>query len=111
MAKAKCELGMIGLGTMGRNLLLNLVDHGFNAACFDRNPAKAMAFCREEAEGRVEAGTTLRKLAALLKRPRVIMLLVPAGPPVDEVLKKVAPHLAKGDIVIDGGNSHSGLCT
>lgn len=106
MAKAKGELGMIGLGTMGRNLLLNLVDNGFNVACFDRTPAKALAFAKEEAEGRVEAGTTLPKLVALLKRPRVVMMLVPAGKPVDEVLKQIVPHLAKKDIVIDGGNSH-----
>ncbi len=105
-AKVKCELGMIGLGTMGRNLLLNLVDHGFPVACFDRNPDQAKTFAREEAEGRVEAATTLPMLAALLKRPRVVMLLVPAGAPVDEVLKKIVPHLAPGDIVIDGGNSH-----
>lgn len=100
------QFGMIGLGTMGRNLLLNISEKGFRTAGFDIDPAKRQLLIAE-AEGRpVIAAENLAELVADLEQPRIIMLLVPAGPIVDSVIDDLLPHLQPGDIVIDGGNSH-----
>ena len=107
MSDASYDFGMIGLGVMGRNLLLNLADHGFAAIGFDKDSNKAALL-----ESSATANTTVRgagTLAAMvqqLKTPRKIMMLVPAGPIVDSVISDLLPLLEKGDIVIDGGNSH-----
>ena len=99
------ELGMIGLGVMGRNLLLNLADHGFPVAGWDQDLAKVEAL-RQEGRGLpVTPAETLEDLLAGLRSPRAVMLLVPAGAPVDEVIAGLAPRLAPGDLIIDGGNS------
>ncbi|REJ78845.1 MAG: NADP-dependent phosphogluconate dehydrogenase [Acidobacteria bacterium] len=100
------EFGMVGLGTMGRNFLLNVAEQGFTASGYDLDPQKTAALNSEtegfEVEGFSELGPFLESLAA----PRKIMLLVPAGKPVDSVISALQPHLAEGDIIIDGGNSH-----
>jgi 6-phosphogluconate dehydrogenase len=102
----RVELGMIGLGVMGRNLLLNMADHGFPVAGYDLDPAKVEAL-RQEGKGLDLAGADdLRDLLAGLRRPRAVMLLVPAGAPVDAVIGQLAPLLEPGDLIIDGGNSH-----
>ncbi len=91
---------------MGRNFLLNVADHGYSAAGLDKDEAKAEAL-REEAGSRKVAGTTdMAEFVGLLRSPRRIMLLVPAGKAVDAVLKDLLPHLSAGDLIIDGGNSH-----
>src|SRR5438105_13965535 len=100
MANQLSDIGMIGLGVMGRNLLLNMADHGF----------KVIGYKSEEKVGKLEAdaipGTvvkgvnTLQDLIKMLVVPRKIMLLVPAGDPVDEVIETLLPLLEKGDIVI-----------
>ena len=101
------DFGMIGLGVMGRNLLLNMADHGFAAIGFDKDPAKGTLL-----ESSATAGTTVKGVGSLaemvqqLKKPRKIMMLVPAGPIVDSVINDLLPLLEEGDIVIDGGNSH-----
>lgn len=101
------DFGMIGLGVMGRNLLLNMADHGFAAIGFDKDAAKATLL-----ESSATAGTTVKGVASLaemvqqLKTPRKLMMLVPAGPIVDTVINDLLPLLEKGDIIIDGGNSH-----
>ena len=101
----KLHFGMIGLGTMGRNLLLNLADHGYSVAGYDKNPEQVQRLEKEKANDQVHGFTTLDAFLDALQSPRVVMMLVPAGPIVDAVIADLAPHLAKGDILIDGGNS------
>lgn len=97
---------MIGLGTMGRNLLLNMAEHGFNVAGYDIN-AGQVATLEKEGEGSPVRGfTSLPDMIQSLKPPRALMMLVPAGKAVDSVISGLIPLLDKGDIIIDGGNSH-----
>jgi len=99
------DFGMIGLGVMGRNFLLNVADNGFSIAGLDNNKEQAKAL-EEEAEGKTVLGTTdMKKFVASLKKPRKIMLLVPAGRVVDIVIDGLLKHVEKGDLIIDGGNS------
>jgi 6-phosphogluconate dehydrogenase len=101
------DFGMIGLGVMGRNLLLNMADHGFSVVGFDLDKEKTSLL-----ESTASAGTTVKGVATLeemvqsLRSPRKMMMLVPAGKPVDVVLAGLLPLLSPGDVVIDGGNSH-----
>jgi 6-phosphogluconate dehydrogenase len=107
MDKNLYDFGMIGLGTMGSNLLLNMADHGFSVIGYDKNAEKTKAFEKSATEGTTVKGVnTLEELISQLKTPRKIMMLVPAGKPVDSVISELKPLLQKGDIVIDGGNSH-----
>jgi 6-phosphogluconate dehydrogenase len=107
MAKrSDCDIGMIGLGTMGRNLVLNMADHGFPVAGYDRDPAQVDKLESEAAGRSVRGARTLKEFVGLLRKPRTVMLLVPAGKVVDQVIADVAPLLTKGDLIIDGGNSH-----
>lgn len=102
----KFDFGMVGLGVMGRNFLLNVADHGFSALGLDLDAEKAKAL-EKEGEGRTVKGTTsTEEFVAGLKTPRRIMLLVPAGKVVDSVIESLLPHLDQGDMIIDGGNSH-----
>ena len=100
------QFGMIGLGTMGRNFLLNVAEHGFSCVGFDLDVSKVELLNTEGAEYTVEGVKTLEDFIASLSKPRKIMMLVPAGKIVDGVIESLLPHLDKGDIVIDGGNSH-----
>ena len=98
---------MIGLGTMGRNLLYNINDHGFGVAGFDTNNSQVDTLIEESSVGKKIVGTTvLKEFIDFLKQPRVIMLLVPAGKIVDSVIEEIKPFLAKDDLLIDLGNSH-----
>ena len=98
---------MVGLGVMGQNLLLNMADHGFEVIGFDKDPLKTSAFEAAATKGTiVKAVTTLSDMVRQLQPPRKIMLLVPAGKIVDLVIENLLPLLEKGDIIIDGGNSH-----
>lgn len=104
--KLHCEIGMVGLGVMGRNLLLNMADHGFLAAGLD-NDAKQVDSLRQESEQRsIHATIDIKEFIKFLRRPRAIILLVPAGAPVDSVIKTLLPHLEPGDLLIDAGNSY-----
>ena len=103
---AKAQFGMIGLGTMGRNFLLNVAEHGFSCVGYDLDEAKRSLLIEEGSGFDVNAAVDLTTFLAALDAPRKIMLLVPAGPIVDAVINDLVPHLAAGDIVIDGGNSH-----
>jgi 6-phosphogluconate dehydrogenase len=99
------DFGMIGLGVMGRNFILNVADHGFSAIGLDTDAAKSAAL-HQEGSGKPVKGTTSREeFVASLKSPRKIMMLVPAGAPVDAVIEDLLPLIDKGDLLIDGGNS------
>ncbi|HEY0160959.1 MAG TPA: NADP-dependent phosphogluconate dehydrogenase [Thermoanaerobaculia bacterium] len=100
-----CDVAMIGLGVMGSNLALNIEDHGFSVALWNREPENTLRFCEANKGKRFNATTTLEELTAALVRPRRIMLMIKAGAPVDEMLGRLLPHLEPGDVVIDGGNS------
>ena len=101
------DFGMIGIGVMGSNLLLNMADHGFAVIGFDLKDERARQLEAAAKEGQVVKGTTrLPEMIAGLKKPRKIMMLVPAGQPVDDVIAHVLPHLEANDILIDGGNSY-----
>jgi 6-phosphogluconate dehydrogenase len=101
------DFGMIGIGVMGSNLLLNMADHGFAVIGFDLKQERADKLEAAAKEGTTVRGTTkIEKMVAALKKPRKIMMLVPAGKPVDSVIENLLPHLEKNDILIDGGNSY-----
>jgi 6-phosphogluconate dehydrogenase len=101
--RPRCDIGLIGLGVMGRNLALNLRDRGYRVAAYDTTPVALLPLAEQPG---IVAGADLPALVAALGRPRAILLMVPAGPPVDDALGRLAPLLAQGDVVIDGGNSH-----
>ena len=106
MGKQKYEIGLIGLGVMGRNLLLNMADHGYAVAGYDKDHDKVNALAAE-AEGRhIRGARLLEEYMALLKSPRAIIVLVPAGPTVDDVIRDILPFLETKDVVVDCGNSH-----
>jgi 6-phosphogluconate dehydrogenase len=107
MAKTLYDFGMIGLGVMGRNLLLNMADHGYRVIGFDKDGSKSAQLESEASAGtQVKGVSTLADLIHSLEKPRKLMMLVPAGKPVDEVIADLIPLVEAGDIVIDGGNSH-----
>ena len=107
MASAAYEFGLIGLGVMGRNFILNVADKGFSSLGYDLDPSKVSAL-REEGKhlGRIAGTNDVRAFVKGLSRPRKIMLLVPAGRIVDQVIEDLLPELEQGDIIVDGGNSY-----
>jgi 6-phosphogluconate dehydrogenase len=100
------DIGMVGLGVMGQNLLLNIADHGFSAVGYDGDTNKINQLINKAGSRELRGASSLQELASLLKRPRAIIILVPAGPPVDSVIEGFLPHLDSSDLVIDGGNSY-----
>ena len=106
MTEGKCRIGMVGLGVMGRNLLLNMAEHGFAVAGYDKDPQK-VELLRTEAVGLpILSAQDVGSFVAMLQPPRAVMLLVPAGPIVDSVIRDLLPHLETDDLIIDAGNSH-----
>ena len=106
MNENQSEIGMIGLGVMGRNMLLNMADHGFPVAGYDKDPAQVTMLQQVSAGLEVRAVGAIGEFTQLLRKPRAIILLVPAGPIVDSVIADLLPHLEKGDLIIDAGNSY-----
>ncbi len=105
--KQQADIGLIGLAVMGQNLVLNMDDHGFTVAVYNRTVEKVDRFLANEAKGTQVIGThSLEEFVAALKRPRKVMIMVKAGWPVDATIEKLVPLLEKGDIIVDGGNSH-----
>ena len=102
----KYDFGMIGLGTMGRSLLLNMGDHGVAGAGYDKDASKGKLLEEEDKNGNLKGFSDVKDFIASLKSPKAIMMLVPAGKIVDSVIEELLPLLDKGDILIDGGNSH-----
>jgi len=104
---SQADIGLIGLAVMGENLVLNMANHGYTVAVFNRTVSKVDAFMEKRAAGKSVIGThSLEELVTALKKPRRIMLMVKAGPAVDAFIEKLLPHLDPGDIIIDGGNSY-----
>ena len=102
--QANAQVGVIGMAVMGRNLALNISDHGFKVAVFNRDP-KLTETAVTESGGTMIATTSLQDLVGRLERPRKIVMLIKAGAPVDQVMGDLQPLLEAGDIVVDGGNS------
>ena len=103
----KADIGLIGLAVMGENLVLNMESKGFTVAVFNRTVEKVDKFIAGRGAGKNFIGChSVAELCANLERPRKVMMLVKAGNPVDEFIEQIIPHLEKGDIIIDGGNSH-----
>src|SRR6266545_6914539 len=104
-AVGTAQFGVIGLGVMGQNLALNIQDHGHSVAVWNLETEWVDRFVQQNS-GRTITGTkSLEEFASALERPRRILMMIKAGDPVDQMLAKLAPHLSKGDVVIDGGNS------
>lgn len=99
------DFGLVGLGVMGRNFILNVADNNFSAYGLDLDQEKVDSLKKEGAEKKVDGTSDKLEFIRNLHAPRKIMLLVPAGGPVDAVINDLLPHLEKGDLIIDGGNS------
>jgi 6-phosphogluconate dehydrogenase len=107
MDKQSCAIGLVGLGVMGRNLVLNMMDHGYATAGYDKDTAKVRLLQKEAGDKEiVGAAGSLDEFIGLLRAPRAVMMLVPAGAPVDSVIDDLTPRLKPGDLIIDGGNSY-----
>jgi 6-phosphogluconate dehydrogenase len=103
----QCDIGLIGLAVMGQNLILNMADHGFNVAAYNRTTSKVDDFLAGPAKGKSIVGCySPEELVQRLKQPRRVMMMVKAGEPVTQTIKQFAPLLQEGDIIIDGGNSY-----
>ena len=102
----QCDIGLIGLAVMGRNLVLNMADHGFQVAVFNRTIRKVDEFMAAEARGKSIVGCQRpEELVQNLKRPRRVMMMVKAGEPVDGTIRQFAPLLEAGDILIEDRKS------
>jgi len=104
---AKADIGLVGLAVMGENLVLNMESHGFTCSVYNRTIEKVDHFIAGRGKGKNFIGAhTIEEFVSSLKSPRKVMLMVKAGKPVDDFIELLLPHLEKGDIIIDGGNSH-----
>ena len=104
--QTQADIALIGLAVMGQNLVLNMNDHGFTVAVFNRTVSKVDDFLANEAKGtKIIGAHSLSELVGYLKRPRRVMMLVKAGKAVDDLIENLIPLLEPGDIIIDGGNS------
>ncbi|MGE5196645.1 MAG: decarboxylating NADP(+)-dependent phosphogluconate dehydrogenase [Anaerolineae bacterium] len=107
MDSKQADIGLVGLAVMGQNLVLNMNDHGYTVAVFNRTVAKVDQFLQGPAKGtKVMGAHSLKDFFKSLKKPRKVMLMVKAGDAVDELIEECLPFMEKGDILIDGGNSH-----
>src|SRR5262245_34549576 len=107
MTAASADIGLIGLAVMGENLVLNMESHDYPVAVYNRTKARVDSFLADRAKGKRIIGChSVKELVAALKRPRKVMIMVKAGPAVDQVIEEVAAFLEPGDILIDGGNTH-----
>ena len=106
MTQKKFEFGMVGLGVMGRNLVLNIADHGYSVSGYDKDMSKVQELQTEAGSRAINAAQSLEGFVNSLSTPRIVMMLVPAGPIVDSVIRELMPFLETGDLIIDAGNSH-----
>lgn len=104
---ASCDFGLIGLAVMGENLALNVESRGYSVAVFNRTTSVVDNFINGRAKGKQFVGChSLEELVQSVKTPRKIMMMVKAGPAVDDLIEQLLPHLSPGDVIIDGGNEH-----
>lgn len=104
--KIKSDIGVVGLAVMGENLILNMASKGFTVTAFNRSYNKVENFINGRAKDKsIRGADSVESLVASLESPRKIMLMVKSGQPVDDFIELLIPHLDKGDIIIDGGNS------
>jgi len=106
MMNNKYDFGMIGLGTMGSNLVLNMTDHGYSVAGYDRDKTKTEALLKQAGNKNIYGATLLNEFISSLNSPRMILMLVPAGAAVDSVIEELLPLLGEKDLLMDCGNSH-----
>ncbi|MDO3381081.1 decarboxylating NADP(+)-dependent phosphogluconate dehydrogenase [Gilvimarinus algae] len=105
--KTLSDIGLVGLAVMGENLILNMESKGFTVTAYNRSVEKVTNFIEGRAKGKnIRGAESIEQLVASLEKPRKIMLMVKAGAPVDAFIEQLVPHLDKGDIIIDGGNTH-----
>ena len=105
MSEKKCDIGIIGLGVMGRNLALNIADHEFSVAGYDLDKDKVSSLENEKKTmHEIQTATDIERFVGLLVRPRAIILLVPAGTAVDSVIESLQKRLESEDLIIDAGN-------
>ena len=103
----KADIGLIGLAVMGQNLVLNMADHGYRVAVYNRTTSKVDEFIDGPAQGKSIVGThSIEELVAVLEKPRKVMLMVKAGDVVDRFIDILLHLLEPGDVIIDGGNSY-----
>jgi|LSQX01.2.fsa_nt_gb 6-phosphogluconate dehydrogenase len=103
----KADIGLVGLAVMGENLVMNIESRGYTVAVYNRTVDKVTKFVEGRAKGKNIVGTySIKELIDALEKPRKVMLMVKAGKPVDDFIEQIIPYLDKGDIIIDGGNSH-----
>src|SRR5262245_56362381 len=106
-AAPTADIGLVGLAVMGENLVLNIESRGYTVAVFNRTTSRVTDFVGGRGKGKKIVGTSsLTDLVEHLKRPRKVMLMVKAGSAVDDMIAQVAPLLERGDILVDGGNTH-----
>jgi 6-phosphogluconate dehydrogenase len=106
MSRAAYNIGIAGLGALGRDLALNIADHGYSVAAYDSNEM-TLRELDLVVEGRsIEVANNVVELVRMLDPPRAVMILAPAGPHVDRLISALMPHLASGDLVIEAGNSY-----
>ena len=103
----RADIGVVGLAVMGENLILNMGSRGYTVAVFNRTVSKVETFVGGRAKGkRITGARSIEELCDTLKRPRIVMLMVKAGAPVDSFIEQLLPQLQPGDVIVDGGNSH-----
>lgn len=103
----KADIGMIGLAVMGENLTMNMESKGYTIAVYNKELDRTEEFMNTKAVGKNIIGAmTIEELVSHIEKPRKIMMMIKAGKPVDEVIELLIPHLEKGDVIIDGGNTH-----
>jgi 6-phosphogluconate dehydrogenase len=103
----EADIGLVGLGVMGESLVINIANHGFKVVGYNRTEDRVNEFINGRGKHENISGAyTLKELTEKLKKPRIVLLMIKAGKPVDDVIEKLLPLLEKDDIIIDGGNSH-----
>jgi 6-phosphogluconate dehydrogenase len=107
MTDKRCDIGLVGLGVMGKNFALNMAEKGFRVGVYNRTEEKTRRFMTKEVGNRsIESGYSLEEFAGILKKPRAVLIFVPAGGPVDEVIDALKANIEPGDLIVDSGNSH-----